>query len=194
MKKTVPSSTANQAAPQTQDQDQPAGEEVTPRTDEKIIDLVPSLIKLKIILVPLDFSPPARKALQYAISFAEQFDAKITVLNVVEPAIYPTELGYVPVEIESLHKTMHNAAREKLTEMAQKDIPPRFLGETLVRVGTPYHEIVQVAQETKADLIVIATHGYTGIRHVLLGSTAERVVRHAPCPVLTVREREHDFV
>ena len=78
--------------------------------------------------------------------------------------------------------------------MANQQMPVKLLADSLVRVGHPYQEITQAAQELKADLIVIATHGYTGLKHILLGSTAERVVRHASCPVLTVREREHDFV
>ena len=66
--------------------------------------------------------------------------------------------------------------------------------ETLQRLGTPYEEIVKVAEAVEVDLIVIATYGYTGLKHFLLGSTAERVVRLAPCPVLIVREQERDFV
>ena len=167
---------------------------VEAETQKEVINLVPAVMKLKNILVPMDFSPSAQKALHYALSFAEQFGATITLLNVVEPAVYPTELGYIPVEIDALHKTMNTSARERLAKLATEQVPPRFRANTLVRVGTPYHEISTAAKELDVDLIVIATHGYTGLKHVVLGSTAERVVRHAPCPVLTVREREHDFV
>jgi universal stress protein A len=66
--------------------------------------------------------------------------------------------------------------------------------EELVHIGRPYEEIITVAKEHKADLIIIATHGRSGLKHAFLGSTAERVVRHAPCPVLVVREREREFV
>jgi nucleotide-binding universal stress UspA family protein len=166
---------------------------VEAETQKEIITLVPATMKLKSILLPMDFSPSAQKALHYALSFAEQFGATITLLNVVEPAVYPTEFGYIPVEIDALHKTMNASARERLAKLAAEQVPPRFRANTLVRVGTPYHEITTAAKELNVDLIVIATHGYTGLKHVLLGSTAERVVRHAPCPVLTVREREHDF-
>jgi nucleotide-binding universal stress UspA family protein len=167
---------------------------VEAEAQKETITLVRATMKLKSILVPMDFSPSAQKALHYALSFAEQFGATITLLNVVEPAVYPTELGYIPVEIDALHKTIETSAREKLAQLAQEQIEPRFRANTLVRVGRPYHEIITAARELNVDLIVIATHGYTGFKHVLLGSTAERVVRHAPCPVLTVREREHDFV
>lgn len=167
---------------------------VEAETQKEVIHLVPATMRLKSILVPVDFSPSSQKALHYALSFAEQFGATITVLNVVEPAVYPTELGYIPVEIDALHKTMNTSARERLVQLAKEQIPPRFRASTLVRIGRPYHEITEAARELNVDLIVIATHGYTGLKHVVLGSTAERVVRHAPCPVLTVREREHDFV
>ena len=72
--------------------------------------------------------------------------------------------------------------------------PENVRGQALVRLGQPHREITEAAKELHVDLIVLATHGYTGLKHAFLGSTAERVVRHAPCPVLTVREREHDFV
>ena len=160
----------------------------------KVIDLVPAVMKIRNLLVPIDFSPSANKALVYALSFAEQFGAKVTLLNVVEPAVYPIELGYVPLEIDTLHRAMQNSARERLADIAAKRVPGRFRANTLVRVGRPHQEITKAAKELESDLIVIATHGYTGLKHAVMGSTAERVVRHAPCPVLTVREREHDFV
>lgn len=161
---------------------------------KNVISLAPLAIKLKSILVPVDFSPSSQKALHYGLSFAEQFGASITLLNVVEPAIYPTEIGYIPVEIDALHTAMNAGATERLAKLAKEQLPARFQPRTLVRVGKPYHEITTAAKELDVDLIVIATHGYTGLKHVVLGSTAERVIRHAPCPVLTVREREHDFV
>ena len=71
-------------------------------------------------------------------------------------------------------------------------MPAGVVEQTLVRHGVPYVEVTDAARTLKMDLIVITTHGYTGLKHVFLGSTAERIVRHAPCPVLTVREKEHD--
>jgi len=150
--------------------------------------------RLKSILVPVDFSGPSEKAIQYALGFAEQFGAMLTLLYVVEPAVYPTELGYVPAEIDTLYRTMHETARQKLEAIAVKQIPQDLRAKTLIRVGQPHREIITAAKELGVDLIIIATHGYTGLKHTFLGSTTERVVRHAPCPVLTVRERERDFV
>jgi len=81
-------------------------------------------------------------------------------------------------------------AQAHLQELANQLLPPGLAEKLVVRVGVPYHEIVEAAGELQADLIVITTHGHTGLKHVLLGSTAEWVVRHAPCPVLTVRRRD----
>ena len=156
--------------------------------------VLPSPIRLQHVLVPVDFSASAVKALHYGVSFAGQYGARVTVVHVVEPPMYPTELGYVPVEIESLNKAIRTTAEQKLRDLVRQHIAPGVRAEALVRMGHPYQEITQVAGELNVDLIVISTHGYTGLKHVLLGSTAERIVRHAPCPVLTVREREHDFV
>ncbi len=171
-----------------------AAAETMQREPAEIIDLAPVVLKLKSILAPVDFSPPSQKAIHYALSFAEQFEAKVTLLYVVEPAVYPTEFGYVPAEIDKLYRTMDESAREKLATLAEKQVPANLRAQTLVRLGQPYREICEAAKELGVDLIVIATHGYTGLKHTFLGSTAEKVVRHAPCPVLVVREREHDFV
>src|SRR5436190_21461437 len=110
---------------------------------EQTIDLARLTIQLKSVLVPVDFSSPSQKALHYAISFAEQFGATLTLLYVVEPAVYPTELGYVPAEIDALYQSMHESAREKLAALAEKQVPPSLQAKTLVRVGQPHREITQ---------------------------------------------------
>ena len=159
-----------------------------------VIELVPARLKLKKILVPTDFSKFSAKALHYATEFAEQFGAAITLVHVVEPIVYPSESGYTAVEIETVQTTWRKDAKRKLEELGRKSIKPPLTARTVVRCGSPYHEITTLAKEEDADLIILATHGYTGLKHVFLGSTAEKVVRHAPCPVLTVRESEHEFV
>jgi universal stress protein A len=165
-----------------------------PEAQKRLEPLVPSHIQIKRILVPVDFSAQSLKALHYALSFADQYGAKLIVLNVVEPAVYPSELGYIPSEIEALHENVMKNAKERLQDLVTNRLPREIPAEYRVRVGSPYLEIAAAAKEMEADMIVIATHGYTGLRHVFLGSTAERVLRHAPCPVLTVRQLEHDFV
>lgn len=146
---------------------------------------------LKRILVPLDFSGKSRQALEYAVPLAEAFGGRIRLLHVVQlvPSLGASmpggEVSFVAVD-EQPHVEQANA---HLRELAKQLLPPGLTDKLVVRVGIPYDEIVQAADDIQADLIVITTHGHTGIKHVLLGSTAERVIRHAPCPVLTVRRR-----
>ncbi len=142
-------------------------------------------LSLRRILVPIDFSKNARQALHFAVPLAEQSSARITLLHVAEPVIYPTEMTIVVTDEQAIAA----AARRQLVALGQKLVPPKLRGEMIVRRGQPYFEIAEVAREKKADLIVLTTHGYSGIKRILLGGTAERVVRHAPCPVLTVRIR-----
>jgi nucleotide-binding universal stress UspA family protein len=157
------------------------------------VTLVASGVRIRNILVPTDFSIPARKAIDYALALAEAHDAKLTLLNVVEPIGATPDFVANPLVLESREVT--ERTREKLSRLVvQECIPAARVEKVVVRHGTPFHEISQAAAALKSDLIVIATHGYTGLKHVLLGSTAERVVRHAPCPVLVVREKEKEFL
>jgi nucleotide-binding universal stress UspA family protein len=153
--------------------------------------LAPSFLQLKKILVPLDFSQRSEKALRYAIRFSEQFGSALTLLHVIQPMVYPADFGYPPTVVDTLDDTVRRSAEEKLGAMAAQ---LSVKAQTLIRLGQPYHEIATAAKELRIDLIIITTHGHTGLKLALLGSTAERVVRHAPCPVLTLREPEHEFV
>lgn len=135
--------------------------------------------------MPIDFSKNARRALRYAIPLAAQFGARITLLHIVEPVVYPTEMAIVVTN----QNFALNASRRHLAKLGQKLVPEKLREKMIVRGGLPYLEIAEIAREMKADLIVVTTHGYTGIKRVLLGGTAERIVRHAPCPVLAVRIR-----
>jgi len=151
-------------------------------------------IQLKQILVPIDFSDASQQALRYARRFAQFFGAEITLLNVVQktpvapfPEV-PPYLDYVEEYFENAEKSL-----QALATAEQKATEPVEL-RTVIRTGLAAHEIVEAAKELDSDLIVIATHGYTGWKHFCIGSTAERVVRTAPCPVFVVREKEHEFV
>jgi nucleotide-binding universal stress UspA family protein len=156
-----------------------------------VLTLVPAYLAIKEILVPIDFSRPAKKALRYAVAFATQFGAKLTLVHVVEPVAM---LDLVSPLLMENDKVMR-AAKSRLDLLCkQTGIDSGSVAKTLVRSGTPFKEITDAARTLKVDLIVIATHGYSGLKHAMLGSTAERVVRHASCPVLIVREREHEFV
>ncbi|MDB6155275.1 MAG: Stress protein UspA-like protein [Chthoniobacteraceae bacterium] len=153
------------------------------------IEMGPHILNLKNILVPIDFSETSRKALQYAVPFAKQFGSRITLLHVVDFTMYPQELGYIQFDLVE----MLEAQKKNLAELAERSIASELLSQNIVRYGIAWNTVIEVARETQADLIITTTHGYTGFKHVLLGSTAERIVRHAPCPVLVVREREHEF-
>jgi nucleotide-binding universal stress UspA family protein len=149
-----------------------------------------SAAKLTSILVPIDFSKSSAKALVYAAALAKQFGAKITPLYVIE---LPEVVGLFQLLLDD--DEMKEACRGKLTKFLRKAaIPGELVDAAVVRKGKPHHEIAEAARTLKVDLIVISTHGYTGVNRALLGSVTERVVREAPCPVLVVREHEHEFV
>jgi len=146
--------------------------------------------RLKSILVPIDFSLDSEKALAYAVSLARQFNAMVTLLHVSQVQFYANEFAYMPIE----DWAMCEAVRTRLNALANRKVGPDILGATLVRNGVPYEAIAKTAREINADMIVVSTRGYTGLKHLVAGSTAERVVRYAPCPVLVVHERERDFI
>jgi nucleotide-binding universal stress UspA family protein len=150
--------------------------------------------RLNKILVPVDFSDFSAKAVEYALAFAGQFDSHLILLHVVEPAVYPESTMLVASALDDLNHDLMQVAQQKLSELRRDSIGERAPSELLVRFGRAFTEIATAAVDLEVDLIILATHGYTGLKHVLLGSTAERVVRHAPCPVLTVRDPEHEFL
>ena len=139
------------------------------------------------ILVPLDFSVPSERALGYATTLAAQFGATLRLLHVVEPlnAAALAGEGYL-ITLPELTDSMVKDARRRLADY--RDIaPPGLVIETDVTMGPPATTIAEVARAQKCDLIVMGTHGRTGLAHLFMGSVAERVTRLAPCPVLTVR-------
>lgn len=150
-------------------------------------------LKIKRILVPLDFSEHAEKALHYAVKFAEQFDARIDLVSVVEPVIYAEGMAF-PAGAGNPDENSVQESGKALRELAEREIPDDLSWKALVRRGNPYAEIIDTARDQKTELLIITTHGRTGLTHFLIGSTAEKIVRHAPCPVLVVRDKEHDFI
>ncbi|HYG36518.1 MAG TPA: universal stress protein [Clostridia bacterium] len=141
---------------------------------------------LKRILVPVDFSECSKKALAYAVPFARQFKAELVLINVLSP--YPVTPEMAPIGVEDFEGAA--IEMEKVRELVGEGVAVK----TLLRKGSPHLEIFEAAKELEADLIILATHGRTGLAHLLLGSTTEKVVRQAPCPVLVVREKQHEFV
>jgi universal stress protein A len=159
--------------------------------DQPVVEVIPDRLHIRRILVPTDFSESAKRALRYAQRFAEQFQAEVILVHVIEPIVYPPELGYASFEVPMVTEQALRQSATKELEALQRKLGGRQLSVRFsVRTGRPFNEIAEAARELGADLIIISTHGFTGLKHALLGSTAERVVRHAPCPVLTVREPE----
>jgi nucleotide-binding universal stress UspA family protein len=150
-------------------------------------------MQIKTILFPTDFSNGARAAMDHAISLSKDYNAKLILLYVIQDISIAE--WYIPSSIsvtdlvEDMQKSAWNEMNKWNTEVSAKvkDV------EKMVVRGVPFVEIIKTAKNKNADLIVIGTHGRTGIDHMLFGSTAEKVVRKAPCPVLTVRIAGKDF-
>lgn len=153
---------------------------------------VKSPFKVKHILVPIDFSDCSKKALQYALPLAKEHQATLTLLYVVAPAYGAGESG--GVDYAQLEASMREGGEKELAKLAVDEVRGELSAATLIRVGSPAREIIETARSLPADLIVISTHGRTGLKHVFLGSVAEHVVQRAPCPVFVVREREHEIL
>jgi nucleotide-binding universal stress UspA family protein len=146
------------------------------------------------ILVPIDFSPHSRRALQYACELSKKMDASLVLIHAYAIPAYTLPEGYImasPATIAEImtkiETAMGEAKRDALAAGARVE-------DVLVVEGIPFAEIVRAARDKKCDLIIMGTHGRTGLKHALLGSVAEKVVRKAPCAVLTVRDEEHSFV
>jgi nucleotide-binding universal stress UspA family protein len=139
------------------------------------------------ILVPIDFSMHSKNALKFAIPMAEQVGAELRLVYVVEPTVYPADLGFGQVVLPGVEDELREKGSEELKELIREEIKGRVKASSTVRTGRPHQEILHEAEERNVDLIIVATHGHTGVEHMLFGSTAERIVRNAHCPVLTIR-------
>ena len=146
-----------------------------------------SLLALNRILVPIDFSAHSKNALRYAVPLAHQFGASLHLVYVVEPTVYPADLGFGQVVYPNFEEELVDKGREELKSLIKEEIAGSAVATATVRTGKPHQEILLEAKERNADMIVMATHGHTGVEHMLFGSTAERIVRNSKCPVLTIR-------
>ncbi len=145
---------------------------------------------IKKILAPIDFSVYSQQAIEQAVSFAEQFQAKITFMHVVEQEIYPSFYDYpleiIPEEDEQIQQVVLKNMEEFVADQVDESLVDGFV----VQRGAAHKQIVEYTRENPVDLLVISTHGLTGLDYLLLGSTAEKVIRWAPCPVLTVKRMD----
>ncbi len=148
-------------------------------------------MQVKSILVPVDFTENSRNALRYASELARRFEASVSALHVIPDeevaGVYIQKRS--PERIEELQA----GVKEEFDKFIPEDVAKDVRVQKLIRVGEPYVEVIRQAKEGKADLIVMATHGRGGISHTLLGSVAEKVVRKASCPVLTVKHSDFQF-
>jgi nucleotide-binding universal stress UspA family protein len=153
------------------------------------------MIELHRILVPTDFSKFSQIALKYASALAEKFSAELYLLHIVQDlAVFIPDMITVAPPPAPTVEQMTKAVQDAFDRMVKENKLDRFPIHREVREGTPFYEIVRYAKEQDVDLIIMGTHGHTGLTHMLLGSVTEKVVRKAPCPVLTVRHPEHEFV
>ena len=154
------------------------------------------MITLKKILVPTDFGATCKIAVQYGRALAEAFGASLYLLNVLEEPFVPgaTPVGGFFTRVPDYREKMEKQAREQMEKILTTDDRTKLHAEVFTKWGSPFVEIIRFAKSEDIDLIVMGSHGIGPVAHMLLGSVAEKVVRKAPCPVLTVRHPEHEFV
>ena len=153
------------------------------------------MIKIANVLVATDFGPASESALNYGREFARTFGAKLHVLHVVENPMMWTGPEIVGVDFAQVQADLEAAARKAFERLVTDEDRSQLGATTVVRTGNaPAFEIASYAKHSAIDVIIMGTHGRGLMGHLLMGSVAEKVVRIAPCPVLTVRHPEHEFV
>jgi len=152
------------------------------------------MIRINKVLHPTDFSANSNHALKYACAFANHFGAELHLVHVIADLALitlPPVDGYLP---EGYYQDARKHAEEELAKIPSQEL----IGKTPVIKktldGSAFLEIIRYAHDNDIDVIVMGTHGYSGLTHLVMGSIAEKVVRGAPCPVLTVHPEEHEFV
>jgi universal stress protein A len=150
-------------------------------------------LRLRCILIPVDFSRQSVKAVRYALSLAAKFHAEVRLLHVVDPAQEPSP-AIIQMPLVTQPETIARIAKKLLQSWAVKFRIPVSAKTCSVQYGKTFKKIIEASNDARADLIVLATHGYKGLQHLIHGSTAERVVEQSRCPVLIVRKREHEFL
>lgn len=144
-------------------------------------------MEIKSILFPTDFSEGSAEALKYAVEFAKKYDAKLYVIHIIYD-VAKASGWYVPhISMDKLYQDIQEGAKKELDNFGVQELSGIKNIERVVITGIPHQEIVAFANSKKVDMIILGTHGRTGIDRILFGSTAAQVVRNAPCPVLTVR-------
>ncbi|MGA1249117.1 MAG: universal stress protein [Candidatus Kapaibacteriota bacterium] len=146
------------------------------------------MLPITSILVPIDFSQHSQQALIYAKEWAKQWSATLHLIHVIEPVIFPVDWGYTPVDLSDVEKEYQQTAENELTKIIESLHNKGYSAiPQVLHGGRSSDEIIQYAKDHGISMICIATNGRGGVEHLLLGSTTERVVRKAPCPVLVIR-------
>ena len=146
------------------------------------------------ILIPTDFSDSSRHALHYGIGFAKRFNSQLDLLHVTENLPFPAGVDYEGVNVANIDNLLQKHAEQGFEQLIRETPDLGDLRKTTnIRSGVAYMEIINYASEASCDLIILATHGRSGLSHFLMGSVAEKVVRNSPCPVLTVKTPDFEF-
>ena len=150
-------------------------------------------MSFKEVVVPTDFSEHSMRAVDYAVEIAQKFDSNLHVVYIIEPLLQVADVSWSSVDFEQLNKAHKESAEKQIAKVIEESVPEGVQASSEILFGKPFVEIVKYARDQNADLIVMATHGRGAISHILMGSTAEKVVRKAPCPVLTVKHPAQIF-
>lgn len=145
--------------------------------------------QLKKLLVPIDFSPYSQESAEIAISLAKEFNAEIDFLHVIEQDVHPSFYAAGIESIFQIDKDLKDRVIQNLKDFLAEQVHPDLPVNYIVKEGKAHKEIVDISKEKNSDIIIISTHGLTGLDYFLLGSTTEKVVRWANCPVLTVKKK-----
>lgn len=151
------------------------------------------MISIRKIMIPTDFSAYSNHALKYAVTMAQSFQAKLYLMHVYELPLTSPMLPAEPYPTATRTQEQHDEEKS-LNRLVEGLRAEGVDAEPVFELGRPYIEIVRAAKELDVDLVILATHGRKGLSHLVFGSTAEKVVRLSPCPVLTIKHPEHEFV
>ncbi len=150
-------------------------------------------MQFKKILLTTDFSEYSLCAVPYAVELARKFGAELTMIHVMEPIIAPADFAWGSFNVSEIENKTREYAGNNLDKLMHEHIPDDVKSSVHLAYGNPFKEVIQFAKEGNFDLIVISTHGLTGLSHIIFGSTTEKIVRKSPIPVMTVRDPEHTF-
>jgi nucleotide-binding universal stress UspA family protein len=146
-------------------------------------------LHIRKILVPVDFSDNSKAALKIAFQFGSIFQAELVLIHVIEPIFYPPDFTLGQITLPTMDtKDIETQVYQELTKLVLMEIEGKLQSKIIIRSGKPFSEIIDTAAEEDVDLIIISSHGQSGVEQILFGSTSEKVIRKAPCPVLTLRD------